>query len=82
MSDLRQAHDDLNIVWQFFKKYSQIEPKDDYFYSQMAAEANKMKCSTKFGAYALRAALSAISEEDWKKKQDSYHQMEIGGTAV
>lgn len=82
MNDLRQTYDDLNAVWQFYKKYSQIEPKDDYFYSQMAAESKKVKTNTLFGYKTLVAAIAAISEEDWKKKQDSYHQMEIGGTAV
>jgi len=82
MNDLRQTYDDLNAVWQFYKKHSQIEPKDDYFYSQMAAESKKVKTNTLFGYKALVAAIAAISEEDWKKKQDSYHQMEIGGTAV
>ena len=79
MNDLRQTYDDLNAVWQFYKKYSQIEPKDDYFYSQMASESKKVKTITRFGYKALAAAIAAISEEDYKKKQEQYEQMKIPG---
>ena len=79
MSDLKQVHEDLNIVWQFYKRFSQIEPKDDYFFSQMAAEAKKIQTKTRFGKKILIDAIAAISEEDYERKQEQYKQMEIQG---
>lgn len=79
MSDLKQVHEDLNLVWQFYKRFSQIEPKDDYFFSQMAAEAKKIQTKTLYGRKSLVDAIAAISEEDYKKKQEQYEQMEISG---
>lgn len=79
MDNLMQAYDDLNVVWKFYKKYQPATPKDDYFFSQMAAEAKRLKLKTKFGEKVLRTAISAIAEEDYAEKMKSYVQMEIGG---
>lgn len=68
MTDLHDAHADLNSAWQFYKKYESITPKDDDFYHNMAVEADRIQIGTLFGKKVLRAVVSAISEEDWNER--------------
>lgn len=72
---LSEAAEDMTQAWEFYRKYFTREPKDDNFYHDLAVESDRMDMRTRFGAYVLRAAIAAISEEDWNKKK-------IGGTAV
>ena len=72
MERLKRAYSELNAVWIFYKHFALHEPKGMDFYHDLAIESGKLELKTRFGRYCLKAAISAISEDDYIEKNGSY----------
>ena len=68
MSKLEDAHEDINIIWQYYKKFEIREPKDDAFYHDLALAAGQICPKTKLGRGMLYHAVRAISMDDAVEK--------------
>ena len=64
MMDLKQAHDDINAAWQFYKKYAIREPKDDAYYHDMSHEIERCCSSSRLGKALRVAILTALSGKE------------------